>query len=84
MIDYSNGGRMSAHNHSHNEDYTFVLYLNTCEDGETIVRSPYVNNPAIINPVNGRLLLMSSNIDHCANHSSSKRVLVGGLKIVNK
>ena len=37
MVDYTNGGIMSKHSHKHNEDYSFILYLNDCLDGATVL-----------------------------------------------
>ena len=78
MIDYQNGGKMNVHTHNHNEDYSFILYLNSCTDGETIL---YIDNiPHKIIPEKNKVLLFSSHIPHSAAYSESKRVLVGGLR----
>lgn len=75
MIDYKNGGKMDIHKHSHNEQYSFVYYLNTCDDGETIL---HLNKDINIKPVKNNILFFSSDIYHSANFSNSKRILVGG------
>lgn len=77
IVDYSNGGSMGEHKHSHNEDYSFILYLNTCDDGATtlLLREPYK-----ILPTANKVLLFSSFISHMSDYSESKKVLVGGLK----
>lgn len=79
MIDYENGGKMNVHTHNHNEDYSFILYLNSCNDGETILYT--TKGEYKVTPKRNKVLLFSSNIPHSAAYSSSKRVLVGGLKI---
>jgi hypothetical protein len=78
MIDYQNGGKMNVHKHNHNEDYSFILYLNSCNDGETMI---YIDdNQYKIIPEKNKVLLFSSHIPHSAEYSESKRVLVGGLR----
>ncbi len=77
MIDYKNGGKMDIHNHAHNEDYSFVYYLNTCTDGETIL---HLNEQISIKPQKNNILLFSSDVYHSANFSNNKKVLVGGFK----
>ena len=81
LVDYSNGGTMSEHQHDHNEDYSFILYLNTCEDGATVLtlREPYK-----VLPVTNKVLLFSSYISHMSEYSDTKKVLVGGLKVKQK
>lgn len=76
MVDYKNGGEMKMHNHSHNEDYSFILYLNTCDDGETVL---HIHNSISIRPEKNKVLMFSSKINHSANYSNKKRILVGGL-----
>jgi hypothetical protein len=81
LVDYSNGGTMGEHKHSHNEDYSFILYLNTCTDGQTvlILRQPYEVLPSA-----NKVLLFSSYIPHMSEYSDSKKILVGGLKLKQK
>lgn len=79
MIDYKNGGKMNVHTHNHNEDYSFILYLNSCNDGETILHT--TEGEYKVTPERNKLLLFPSNTPHSAAYSKSKRVLVGGLKI---
>lgn len=79
MVDYSNGGIMRPHKHEHSEDYSYILYLNTCDDGETVLE--YGDKIANITPIRNKILLFSSNILHKSNYSNSKKILVGGLKI---
>ena len=81
MVDYTNGGFMRKHNHDHNEDYSFILYLNTCDDGATVL---HLEEPYIVQPKLGNLLLFSSSISHSSHYSKSKQVLVGGLKVKQK
>ena len=78
MIDYQNGGKMNIHTHNHNEDYSFILYLNSCNDGETILHID--NNQHEVIPEKNKVLLFSSHIPHSSAYSEFKRVLVGGLR----
>jgi len=42
MLEYKNGGKLEAHNHMHNEDFVFFIYLSSCKSsGETVF---YLNN----------------------------------------
>jgi hypothetical protein len=78
MVDYTNGGIMSVHSHKHNEDYSFILYLNDCSDGHTVL---HLKNQYRVTPKKGTVLLFSSLIPHSSEYSKSKQVFVGGLKI---
>ena len=79
MLDYEGGGVMLTHNHAHAEDYTSLLYLNDCEDGETFL---IINGEREeVQPQKGKLLMYPANIDHGANYSSSKKVMVSGYRI---
>lgn len=75
MVDYRNGGKMDLHSHAHNEEYSFVYYLNTCDDGETIL---HLDTTIVIKPIKNNILFFSSNVFHSANYSNTKKVLVGG------
>jgi len=77
FVEYFEGGSQDIHNHKHNEDYSFVLYLNTCSDGETYFN---VDPPVSISPNKNNMILFSSNIDHGAKTCYNKQVLVGGLR----
>ena len=77
FVEYFEGGYQDIHNHKHNEDYSFVLYLNTCSDGETYFN---VEPPISILPNKNNMILFSSNIDHGAKTCYNKKVLVGGLR----
>jgi len=79
LVDYSNGGIMSPHSHKHAEDFSYILYLNTCTDGETVLK--YTHTTKEVKPVKSKVLLFSSEIVHSSNYSNSKKVLVGRLKI---
>ncbi len=77
LVDYSNGGVMTPHKHDHNEDFSFILYLNDCDDGHTVLN---LSNPCKIKPDKGKVLLFSSDIVHQSEYSKTKQVLVGGLR----
>ena len=78
MISYDAGGYMSRHSHEHNEDYSFILYLNSCKDGATIIHEE--KNYHVI-PQRNRMLIFTADSEHSAQFSDSKRILVGGLKL---
>lgn len=78
MISYENGGEIKIHKHDHNEDYSFILYLNSCEDGQTILHSGGKYQKIL--PIKNKVILFSANTPHSAEYSNSKKVLVGGLK----
>jgi len=78
LVDYTNGGCMREHSHDHNEDYSFILYLNDCDDGATVLS---LGEPYYVLPSEGNVLVFSSSIPHSSNYSKSKQVLVGGLKV---
>ena len=78
MISYDAGGYMTRHNHEHNEDYSFILYLNSCKDGATIIHEE--KNYHVI-PQRNRMLVFTADSEHSAQFSDSKRILVGGLKL---
>ena len=77
FVEYFEGGYQDIHNHKNNEEYSFVLYLNTCSDGETYFN---VDPPISISPNKNNMILFSSNIDHGAKTCYNKKVLVGGLR----
>ena len=81
MVDYTNGGIMSKHSHKHNEDYSFILYLNDCLDGATVL---HLNEQYRVIPKKGTVLLFSSMIPHSSEYSKSKQVFVGGLKVTKE
>jgi hypothetical protein len=83
LIEYENSGHQKIHKHDHNEDFSIILYLNTCEDGETIFHINQVRNITYTClPKRGKCIMFSSTIYHGANKSfSNKRVLVLGLKL---
>ncbi len=81
MLDYEGGGVLLTHNHAHAEYYTSLLYLNDCEDGETFLM---IDGERVeVQPEKGKLLMYPANIDHGANYSSSKKVMVSGYNINN-
>jgi hypothetical protein len=83
LIEYKNNRHQQLHKHDHNEDFSIIVYLNTCEDGETLF---YINQKRNIThtcfPEKGKSIMFSSTIYHSANKTfSNKRVLVLGLKL---
>ena len=80
-ISYDAGGYMTRHSHEHNEDLSFILYLNTCKDGATVLHDDYEDH--YITPKQNSILVFSADTEHSAKFSDSKRILVGGLKLKN-
>jgi hypothetical protein len=85
LINYQKNGFQKKHNHSHNEECSFILYLNDSSDGETnFYVNPERNIQYKITPETGKMVVFSSSILHDSEKTDGdKKVLVGGLKIVN-
>ena len=81
FVEYYRGGYQEIHNHAHNEDYSLIIYLNTCRGGETYFD---IKPPASFSPKKNTMLLFKSDVDHGANKTSSwfrnKKILVCGLR----
>ena len=83
LIDYNKFGRQEKHNHEKTEDYSFIVYLNTCsEGGETVFETP--NAPLFISkPIKNKLLCFPSYLNHYGEPViESKKIAVGGLKFI--
>ena len=85
LIEYKRGGFQTEHNHALNEDYSSILYLNTCRGGETYFieeSQPPVSFP----PEKRKMITFPSHINHGAKKTSSwftnKKVLVCGMRTV--
>tara|TARA_B100000131_G_scaffold50840_1_gene45458 strand:+ start:44 stop:586 length:543 start_codon:yes stop_codon:yes gene_type:complete len=82
LIEYEKGGFQKLHNHEKNEDFSLIIYLNSCSDGVTEFRlnekrKSYVRYP----PEKGRCIMFLSTIYHRALPTTqNKKVLVLGLK----
>ena len=81
FVEYYRGGYQEIHNHRHNEDYSFILYLNACRGGETYFD---IKPPVSFSPKKNTMLLFKSDVNHGANKTSSwfrnKKILVCGLR----
>tara|TARA_R100000005_G_C4985053_1_gene193627 strand:+ start:1357 stop:1833 length:477 start_codon:yes stop_codon:yes gene_type:complete len=77
MVDYTGGGELLVHAHDHIEDYVYILYLNTCEDGATYFVED--DQELEVFPEANKLVHYSASLPHGARYSSTKKVLVGGL-----
>ena len=78
LIEYDTGGYQTEHDHSHNEDWSIVLYLNTCNDGDTYFPSLGINHF----PVKNKMVIFSAYAKHGANETNSgKKILVMGFKV---
>tara|TARA_Y100001963_G_C6628408_1_gene375074 strand:+ start:201 stop:779 length:579 start_codon:yes stop_codon:yes gene_type:complete len=85
FVEYYRGGYQTIHNHAHNEEYSLILYLNTCRGGETyfdikppkLTLSPtsdIIRDEGIklsFSPKKNNMLLFKSDTDHGANKTSS-------------
>ena len=70
MISYDAGGYMTRHNHEHNEDISFILYLNSCKDGATIIHE---EKDYQVIPQRNRMLIFTADSEHSAqNYEGSK------------
>ena len=79
---YNEGGRQDYHSHEHAEDLSCILYLNTCEDGNTVFQlTPKLSVSK--KPVRGKGVIFDSKTQHCAEVcTSNKKVLVLGFKLL--
>ena len=83
-ISYKIGGYQNKHTHDHNEECSFILYLNGCNNGETnFYVNPTRNIQYKIKPEKGKLVVFSPSISHNADITDQeKKIIVGGLKII--
>tara|TARA_R100001443_G_scaffold19203_1_gene30585 strand:- start:405 stop:926 length:522 start_codon:yes stop_codon:yes gene_type:complete len=79
FVEYYRGGYQGYHNHEQNEDYSSILYLNTCRGGET-----YFESSRICSPKKNTMIIFPSNVNHGAKKTLSwfnnKKVLVFGFR----
>ena len=86
LIEYENDGHQELHSHDQNEDFSLIIYLNSCSDGVTEFllnekRKSYVRYP----PEKGRCIMFLSSIYHRGLPTTqNKKVLVLGLKFNKK
>ena len=86
LIQYENDGHQELHNHDQNEDFSLIIYLNSCSDGVTEFllnekRKSYVRYP----PEKGRCIMFLSSIYHRGLPTTqNKKVLVLGLNFNKK
>jgi hypothetical protein len=78
MIDYEQGGLQEAHDHAQTEDYSYILYLTSCNHGgETCLK---LQHELQIKPRKNTLIFFPSTILHWgANTIDLKKVAVGAL-----
>ena len=83
MIEYDSGGWQAVHTHEHQEDFSVIIYLNDCEDGNTIFILNQDRDVRVTHkPIKGQGTIFLSNIAHYAeNCTSNKRVFVCGLTL---
>jgi len=81
LIHFEKDGFEQGHDHAHNEDYSFILYLQD-SDGPTVFQlTP--ENIVKIQPKCGKLVFFKSNIWHWGEKSSgNKKILVGGMRVI--
>ena len=83
MIEYEPGGSQDLHSHEDLEDFSVILYLNDCIDGNTCF---ILNNKReviiSVTPQKNKGVIFSSLVNHYAEEcSNNKKVLVCGFKI---
>lgn len=82
-IFYNSQGEQLVHNHEYYEDFSFILYLNNCPDGQTIFHT--FPKPTILTPSKGKLVIFKSHLYHEAVETiSSKQVIVGSIQLQGK
>ena len=83
LIDYDKFGKQEKHNHKRTEDYSFIVYLNTCEKGgETVFEVP--SEPLFVSKsIRGKLIFFPSHLNHWGEEvMDRKKVAVGALKLI--
>ena len=83
MIEYEENGRQEEHSHDHNEDYSIIVYLNSCDDGSTYFKlNPKRNIGIEIFPKRCLSVMFSSTIPHGGHFTNGgKKILVLGIKL---
>ena len=78
MIDYEQGGSQEAHDHARTEDYSYVLYLSSCNHGgETCFQ---LQHELQIKPKKNTIIFFPSTILHWGRATiDHKKVAVGAL-----
>jgi hypothetical protein len=78
MIDYEQGGLQAAHDHARTENYSYVLYLTSCNHGgETCFK---LDQEIQIKPKKNTLIFFPSTILHWGKTTiDHKKVAVGAL-----
>jgi hypothetical protein len=83
MIEYEENGSQEEHSHDHNEDYSIIVYLNSCDDGSTYFKLNPTRNIGIrVFPKRCLSVMFSSTIRHGGHFTNGgKKVLVLGIKL---
>jgi len=83
MIEYEYGGKQDIHNHEKKEDFSVILYLNDCVDGNTCFILSNIRKVMVsITPQKNKGVIFSSLIKHYAEKcSNNKKVLVCGFRL---
>lgn len=71
-ISYDSNGYQNKHKHNHNEDCSFILFLNNCDDGETnFYVNEFRNIQYKIKPERGKLVIFFFiNTSRCRQNKS--------------
>jgi len=83
LIEYNQFGSQKKHDHKETEDYSFIIYLNTCiEGGETVFEVP--NEPLFVSkPEKGKLVFFPAHLKHWGEEVVEyKKVAVGALEFI--
>lgn len=85
LIDYDIGGYQRVHDHAQNEDYSFILYLNSSRAGQTtflLNPDPDLRLALSVSPTKNNLVLFLAQMRHEGKPViGGKQVLVGGLRM---
>jgi len=82
-IKYDAQGKQEGHTHEFWEDYSFILYLNNCNDGHTLLYD--YPKPHVTTPKKGEMVLFKSYLYHEGlETNSSKQIIVGSIREVGK
>lgn len=84
MIEYEHQGYQNLHDHSNNEDFSFILYLNSCDTGNTtFILNQSRDIKVVVKPIKNTGVFFLSSLHHSADITTdNKKVLVGGLRLL--
>jgi hypothetical protein len=88
MLEYIDGGEMGYHNHCHNEDFVFFIYLSSCNTGHTVFHlngfnEEYAKRTIVsLKPQKNTGVLFSSLVMHKGEYTEeNKKIYVVGIRV---